>query len=120
MHIATNTEIDERLLPRVKALHDQIADKSTQWMDVVKIGRTHLEDAVPLTVGHKWSGWAAQLKACLDELHHARNGLLELRRRRGSCTAGPSKVVMPRSSRSRSKSGLQGMFGENMSQVTFS
>src|SRR6202043_1177660 len=49
-----------------------------QWMDVVKIGRTHLEDAVPLSVGQEWSGWAAQLQACLDELHHARNGLLGL------------------------------------------
>src|SRR6202011_1621033 len=78
MHIATLTEIDERLLPSVNALHDEIAAKSAQWMDVVKIGRTHLEDAVPLSVGQEWSGWAAQLQACLDELHHARNGLLEL------------------------------------------
>jgi len=78
MHIAAVTEIDERLLPSVEALHDEIADKSAQWMDVVKIGRTHLEDAVPLSVGQEWSGWAAQLKACLDELRHARDGLLEL------------------------------------------
>jgi len=78
MHIAALTEIDERLVPSVKALHDEIADKSAQWMDVVKIGRTHLEDAVPLSVGQEWSGWAAQLQACLDELDHVRNGLLEL------------------------------------------
>src|ERR1700685_1883685 len=51
MHIATVTEIDDLLVPSVKALHDEIADKSAQWMDVVKIGRTHLEDAVPLSVG---------------------------------------------------------------------
>ena len=63
MHIATLTEIDDRLVPSVKALHDEIADKSAQWMDVVKIGRTHLEDAVPLSVGQEWSGWAAQLQA---------------------------------------------------------
>ena len=49
MHIAAVTEIDDRLLPSVKALHDDIAAKAAQWMDVVKIGRTHLEDAVPLT-----------------------------------------------------------------------
>ena len=78
MHIAALTEIDDRLVPSVKALHDEIADKSAQWMDVVKIGRTHLEDAVPLSVGQEWSGWAAQLQACLDELDHVRNGLLEL------------------------------------------
>jgi fumarate hydratase class II len=78
MHVAALTEIDERLVPSVTALHGEIAAKSVQWMDVIKIGRTHLEDAVPLSVGHEWSGWAAQLQACLDELQHARNGLLEL------------------------------------------
>ena len=78
MHIAALTEIDERLLPSVTALRDEIAAKSAQWMDVVKIGRTHLEDAVPLSVGQEWSGWAAQLNACREELQHVRNGLLEL------------------------------------------
>jgi fumarate hydratase class II len=78
MHIAALTLIDEHLLPRVRALRDEIADKSAQWMGVVKIGRTHLEDAVPLSVGQEWSGWAAQLSACLDDIGHARRGLLEL------------------------------------------
>src|ERR1700744_5909452 len=78
MHIAALTAVDPQLLPSVRALAVDIADKSAQWMDVVKIGRTHLEDAVPLSVGQEWSGWAAQLEACLDELDHVRNGLLEL------------------------------------------
>lgn len=78
MHIAAITEIDSRLLPKLKALTDEIERKSIQWMDVVKIGRTHLEDAVPLTVGQEWSGWAAQLKACFQEIEHSREGLLEL------------------------------------------
>ncbi|AQT83180.1 fumarate hydratase, class II [Mycolicibacterium litorale] len=78
MHIATLTAIDDQLLPRVRALRDEIAGKSAQWMDVVKIGRTHLEDAVPLSVGQEWSGWAAQLGACLDDIDRARAGLLEL------------------------------------------
>ena len=78
MHIAALTEIDQRLVPSVRALHDEIAQKSAQWLDVVKIGRTHLEDAVPLSVGQEWSGWAAQLDACLSEIDHSRGGLLEL------------------------------------------
>jgi fumarate hydratase, class II len=78
MHIATLTAVDDHLVPRVQALHDEIAAKSEQWMDVVKIGRTHLEDAVPLSVGQEWSGWAAQLQACLADLDHARRGLFEL------------------------------------------
>lgn len=78
MHIATLTEFDDRLLPQVRALAEEIERKSAQWMDVVKIGRTHLEDAVPLTVGQEWSGWAAQLRACIGEIEHSRSGLLEL------------------------------------------
>ncbi len=78
MHIAAVTEFDDRLIPRVEALRDEIAAKATEWDTVVKIGRTHLEDAVPLTVGQEWSGYEAQLTACVDELRHARKGLLEL------------------------------------------
>ena len=78
MHIAAVTELDERLIPRLQALQAEIATKAAQWADVVKIGRTHLEDAVPLTVGQEWSGYAAQLGACIDELRHTRGGLLEL------------------------------------------
>jgi fumarate hydratase, class II len=78
MHIAAITEIDERLLPQLQQLTDTLEKKALGWMNVVKIGRTHLEDAVPLTVGQEWSGYAAQLKACIDEISHSREGLLEL------------------------------------------
>jgi len=78
MHIAAITEIDERLLPRLRELHAEIDAKSKRWMDVVKIGRTHLEDAVPLTVGQEWSGYAAQLEECIREIEHSRQGLLRL------------------------------------------
>lgn len=78
MHIAAITEIDERLLPSLRALHAQIAAKSLRWADVVKIGRTHLEDAVPLTVGQEWSGYAAQLEEVIREIEHSRHGLLRL------------------------------------------
>jgi fumarate hydratase class II len=78
MHVAAILELDDRLLPRVTALATELERKSEQWMDVVKIGRTHLEDAVPLTVGQEWSGWAAQVRACIAEIEHSRAGLLEL------------------------------------------
>ena len=78
MHIAAITEIDTRLLPQVEALAKEIEVKAEDWKGVVKIGRTHLEDAVPLTVGQEWSGYAAQLRACIAEIEHSRGGLLEL------------------------------------------
>ncbi|MEV5177903.1 lyase family protein, partial [Streptomyces flaveolus] len=55
MHIAAVKAVHEHLLPSVRALRQAIADKAERWHDVVKIGRTHLEDAVPLTVGQEWS-----------------------------------------------------------------
>jgi fumarate hydratase, class II len=61
MHIAAVAEISDHLLPAVKDLQGAIASKAQQWVEVVKIGRTHLEDAVPLTVGQEWSGYATQL-----------------------------------------------------------
>ncbi len=78
MHIAAITEIDDRLIPKVEALAAAIETKAEAWMEVVKIGRTHLEDATPLTVGQEWSGYAAQIRACIDEIRHSRAGLLEL------------------------------------------
>lgn len=78
MHIAAILEIDERLLPQCTALADAVERKALQWMKVVKIGRTHLEDAVPITVGQEWSGYGAQIRACIAEIVHTRGGLLEL------------------------------------------
>ena len=78
MHIAAITEIDSLLIPKVEALARAIEMKAQDWMNVVKIGRTHLEDAVPLTVGQEWSGYAAQLRACLEQIDESRKGLLQL------------------------------------------
>ena len=78
MHIAAITEIDSRLIPKVQALADAIEVKAQNWMHVVKIGRTHLEDAVPLTVGQEWSGYAAQIRACIRQIEESRHGLYEL------------------------------------------
>ena len=78
MHIAALHVIDDELMPKVLGLAESIESKAKQWMDVVKIGRTHLEDAVPLTVGQEWSGYAAQLRACIAEIESSRGGLYEL------------------------------------------
>jgi fumarate hydratase class II len=78
MHIASVQEIDDHLLPQASELATAIEAKADQWDKVVKIGRTHLEDAVPLTVGQEWSGYAAQLRACIEEVEHSREGLLRL------------------------------------------
>jgi fumarate hydratase, class II len=78
MHIAAVLEIQDWLLPKVVALQQAIAAKADQWHDVVKIGRTHLEDAVPLTVGQEWSGWAAQLDTAAARFEAAQGELYRL------------------------------------------
>ena len=78
MHIAAVQAIHQRLLPSVQALQQAIEAKARQWTDVVKIGRTHLQDAVPLTVGQEWSGYAHQLAQAASRLTASAEGLHEL------------------------------------------
>jgi fumarate hydratase, class II len=78
MHIASVLEIKRHLLPQVEALTATIEEKAQQWHDVVKIGRTHLEDAVPLTVGQEWSGYAVQLRDAMALIEHSEGGLYQL------------------------------------------
>ncbi|MDL2407778.1 class II fumarate hydratase [Rhizobium calliandrae] len=78
MHIASVISIDSVLLPAVERLVEMIEKKANGWLDVVKIGRTHLEDAVPLTVGQEWYGWAGQLRAAIEDIKLARAGLYDL------------------------------------------
>lgn len=78
MHVVTLLEIEDTLIPQVEALITCIRKKADLWANVVKMGRTHLQDAVPLTVGQEWSGWAQQLENALDALKSARAGLAEL------------------------------------------
>ncbi len=61
MHIATRVMLDDHLLPLLDGLRGALDAKSRDWADVVKIGRTHLQDATPITVGQEWSGWVAML-----------------------------------------------------------
>jgi fumarate hydratase, class II len=68
----------QKLLPAVQEVHDAIAAKAEEFKDVVKIGRTHLQDATPLTVGQEMSGWASLLERDLDRLKFSLGGLLDL------------------------------------------
>ena len=78
MHIATVLEIHRHLLPAVTALRETIAAKAQQFAAIIKIGRTHLQDAVPLTVGQEWSGYVAQLDDALERLRDTLPGLYRL------------------------------------------
>src|SRR5262244_2152315 len=78
MHIAAHTMATEKTIPALRRLCDAIERNSRRWADVVKIGRTHLEDAVPLTVGQEWSGYAGALDDAIGEVEHATGGLLKL------------------------------------------
>src|SRR5436305_13598950 len=78
MHIAAAMSIRERLVPQVRALRDALDEKAAAYGDVVKIGRTHLQDAVPLTLGQEFSGYVAQLDADLGRIDGAMGGLYEL------------------------------------------
>ncbi len=66
MHIAAVEQIERELLPKVARLRDTLQAKSEQFKDIVKIGRTHLQDATPLTLGQAISGWVAQLSHAMD------------------------------------------------------
>src|SRR5580700_10029830 len=78
MHIAAVLELQEHLLPFAEALAKAIEVKASEWMGVVKTGRTHLMDATPLTVGQEWSGWAHQIRDALTRIRAGETGLFEL------------------------------------------
>ncbi|HME64216.1 MAG TPA: class II fumarate hydratase [Streptosporangiaceae bacterium] len=78
MHIAAHTMATDNTIPALRRLRDAIEHKSKTWADVVKIGRTHLEDATPLTVGQEWSGYTGALDDAIAEVEHTTRGLLEL------------------------------------------
>ena len=78
MHIASAEAIARDLIPSLKLLRDSISRKSKEWSSIVKIGRTHLMDAVPLTLGQEASGWVAQLDADIRRIEFALEDLYEL------------------------------------------
>jgi fumarate hydratase class II len=78
IHIAAVLAVNEQLLPALTQLHGSIAAKAKAWSSIVKIGRTHLQDAVPLTLGQEFGAHAAALAADIARIEGARNGLLAL------------------------------------------
>lgn len=78
MHIAAAKEIYHKLIPAIKVLRDGLAKKMLEYMNIIKIGRTHLQDAVPLTLGQEFSGYVAQLDACISRLEEVLHELYEL------------------------------------------
>ena len=78
MHLAALGALDSMLLPEMELLAEAIEAKAQGWMDVAKIGRTHLQDAVPLSVGQEWSAWAEALRASIVDLGVAREGMMEI------------------------------------------
>jgi fumarate hydratase class II len=78
MHIAAYKMATEKTIPALRRLRDATERNARKWADVVKIGRTHLEDAVPLTVGQEWSGYTGALDDAIAEVEHATRGLLRV------------------------------------------
>jgi fumarate hydratase class II len=78
MHIAAADRVQRALIPAIKTVHGAIAAKSKEFESIVKIGRTHLQDAVPMTVGQEFSGWASLLERDIKRLEQTLGGLYDL------------------------------------------
>jgi len=78
MYIAAAVNVKGRLLPAVTALRDAIASKAEEWKDIVKIGRTHMQDATPITLGQEWSGYAGMLDDDIERIEDALKGVYRL------------------------------------------
>ncbi len=78
MHIAAADRVKRALIPAIQTVHDAIAVKSKEFESIVKIGRTHLQDAVPMTVGQEFSGWASLLERDIKRLEQVLDGLFDL------------------------------------------
>ena len=78
MNMAAAVAVKQRLIPAVTALRDSIAAKADQWKNIVKIGRTHMQDATPLTLGEEWSGYAGMLADNMRRIEDALKGVYRL------------------------------------------
>src|SRR6185503_9088520 len=78
MYIASALNVRQRLIPAVKSLHDAIAAKASEWDHIIKIGRTHMQDATPLTLGQEWSGYVGMLADDLERIEDALKGVYHL------------------------------------------
>jgi len=78
MHIAAVEQIEDYLLPRLKKLHQSLADKEKKYANIIKVGRTHLMDATPLTLGQEFSGYRAQIEYGIERVEQSLGRLREL------------------------------------------
>lgn len=78
MNIAAAVNVKERLIPAVNDLRDAIAAKAAEWKDIVKIGRTHMQDATPITLGEEWSGYSGMLSDNIERIEDALKGVYSL------------------------------------------
>jgi fumarate hydratase class II len=78
MNIAAALNVKQRLMPAVTTLHDSINEKAVEWKDIVKIGRTHMQDATPITLGQEWSGYVGMLSDNRERLDDALKGVYRL------------------------------------------
>jgi fumarate hydratase class II len=78
MYIAAAVNVKQRLLPAVKALHDSIVVKAVEWDGIIKIGRTHMQDATPLTLGQEWSGYSGMLADNIERIEDSLKGVYRL------------------------------------------
>lgn len=78
MHIAVVEELHRQIYPKVQVLRNTLAAKAEAYKDIVKVGRTHLQDATPITLGQEIGGWVAQIDYCIEQVKFAEKGLYEL------------------------------------------
>jgi fumarate hydratase class II len=78
MYIAAAIGVKQRLMPAVRALHDSIDAKAREWDDIIKIGRTHMQDATPITLGQEWSGYSGMLADDLERIDDALKSVYRL------------------------------------------
>ncbi len=107
MHIAAASETIEQLIPALSHLHGALDDKAKAWADIVKIGRTHLQDATPLTLGQEFSGYAKQIEYGIARLKNALPRVLELAQ--GGTAVGTGI---------NSKAGFAEKFAEHVAAIT--
>ncbi|UCH73540.1 MAG: class II fumarate hydratase [Rhodospirillales bacterium] len=107
MHIAAAQEITERLLPALTQLHRALDGKSQEFNEIVKIGRTHTQDATPLTLGQEFSGYAAQLENAITGIEGTLPGLYQLAQ--GGTAVGTGL---------NAKAGFAALFAEKAAEIT--
>jgi len=78
MHVSAAESVSTTLIPAMHALHEALDAKASEFHHIIKIGRTHLQDAVPMRLGQEFSGWAAQVQFSIDRINDALNGIYEL------------------------------------------